>query len=381
MISWTALQAFLVLTLLTGQSVASHSGARRAHHARHANPEKRLAKRQSCRASSASFSITASSTSSTHSTTPATTPTTTSTTQAKPTTTSTQEKPQTTTKSSSSNSGSSNSGSSNSGSSNSGSSSSGSSVASVKAAAGFTPNNIKAGTSSGNAMSKVGPHIGWWYDWTPSPSWQGSVMPVPMLWGGGSADSTDSSRLAAFQQITQAPQYMLGFEEPDCPSGGGSAGMSVADGVASWEKNIAPFKAKGTKLGSPSMCKQVAETWLKQFSEQISTDWDFTAVHINKNSMDGVNADLDHYAQYGKPMWITEFACVDDSTGFVPCTDQGEINNFINQIVPLFEGDSRVAAYAYSNGEGLGDVWPMTDSNGDLTQSGQTYINAISKYH
>jgi len=113
-----------------------------------------------------------------------------------------------------------------------------------------------------------------------------------MLWGGGNADSTDASRFAAFKKITNAPQYMLGFEEPDCASGGGSAGMSVSDGVQIWEQYIAPFKAKGTKLGSPSMCKQAAETWLKQFSEQISTDWDFTAIHVNKNNMDGVRLTL-----------------------------------------------------------------------------------------
>jgi len=206
-------------------------------------------------------------------------------------------------------------------------------------------------------------------------------MAVPMLWGGGEADGTDASRLAAFQRITQAPQYMIGFEEPDCPSGGGSAGMSVSEGVQDWEKYIAPFKGKGTKLVSPSMCKQVAETWLKDFTDQISTPYDYTNVHINKNSMAGVKADLDHYAGYNKPLWITEFACVDDSTGFTPCTDQGEINNFINDIVDLFESDGRVAAYAYSNGEGLGNVWPMTTGSGALSESGQTYVSAISRYH
>jgi hypothetical protein len=33
--------------------------------------------------------------------------------------------------------------------------------------------------------------------------------------------------------------------------------------------------------------------------------------------------------------------------GFTPCTDQEEINDYINQIVDLFQTDSRVAAYAY----------------------------------
>jgi hypothetical protein len=40
--------------------------------------------------------------------------------------------------------------------------------------------------------------------------------------------------------------------------------------------------------------EQAAETWLNQFSQQISTDWDFTTVHVNKNDMIGVKADLVH---------------------------------------------------------------------------------------
>jgi len=129
------------------------------------------------------------------------------------------------------------------------------------------------------------------------------------------------------------------------------------------------------------MCHQAAATWLKKFSEQIKTDWDITNIHVNKNNMDGVRADLDHYAQYGKPIWVSEFACVDDSSGFVPCTSQSEINTFLDDIVDLFEGDSRVAAYAYSNGEGLGNIWPMTTTSGALSASGKTYLEAISKYH
>ena len=61
------------------------------------------------------------------------------------------------------------------------------------------------------------------------------------------------------------------------------------------------------------MCHQAAETWLTPFSKQISRQWDITNLHINKNSADGIHADLDHYWNtYGKPMWITE-VCTDPS--------------------------------------------------------------------
>ncbi|KAF7374815.1 Glyco-hydro-cc domain-containing protein [Mycena sanguinolenta] len=339
MISWSSL---LVLTLLAGEALAAaHPGAHRraAHHAK--APAKR-SKRGSCTPKHSSLSVTGTVTSAKASTTSSSTSTTTTTTKAKTTTSTTAAAPKNTgssnSGSSSGSSGSSSSGSSSSGSSGSSSSSSGSKITSVQAAAGSTPNNNKAGTSSGDAISSLSGLIGWYYDWTPNPASHGNIMAVPMLWGGGTADSTDASRLAAFSDITQAPQYMIGFEEPDCPSGGGSAGMSVSEGVSVWQSKIAPFQAKGTKLVSPSMCKQADETWLAQFKGEISTMWDITNVHINKNSMAGVQEDLDHYASYGKPMWITEFACVDDSNGFTPCTDQNEINTFISQIVDLFEG-------------------------------------------
>lgn len=58
------------------------------------------------------------------------------------------------------------------------------------------------------------------------------------------------------------------------------------------------------------MCHQAAEQytqWLAGFSAKISTSFDVVNLHINKNSMAGVKADLDYYySVYQKPMWVTE---------------------------------------------------------------------------
>jgi hypothetical protein len=88
-----------------------------------------------------------------------------------------------------------------------------------------------------------------------------------------------------------------------------------------------------------------------------------------------------HYETYGKPIWVTEFACVDgtwhishvivhdvyqgiiDNKKFEPCTNQSEIDTFIDDVVDYFEGNSKVFAYAYSNGLGLGNVWPLMKGN------------------
>jgi hypothetical protein len=121
--------------------------------------------------------------------------------------------------------------------------------------------------------------------------------------------------------------------------------------------------------------------------------------------------------KYGKPIWVTEFACVDgkwlcfflikafhllahpvDTQGFTPCSDQQEINNFINEIVPYLQGNPNISAYAYSNGLGLGELWPLMQGNSLRysfflmqcikilsscchSESGKTYLAAIEKYH
>lgn len=49
-----------------------------------------------------------------------------------------------------------------------------------------------------------------------------------MLWGDGAlgSDQDDAARVAAFKALTITPEYVIGFEEPDC-STPGSAAMTV----------------------------------------------------------------------------------------------------------------------------------------------------------
>lgn len=244
------------------------------------------------------------------------------------------------------------------------------------------PNGKKAGISSGNGLSQFAPHLSWWYDWNAAPSSNDApgLIYVPMLWGSGNlgGEQNDAARVDSFRSVGD-PTYIMGFEEPDC-STPGSANMDIQTTIDKWNELIAP--KSNSLLISPSWCKQIHEEYMKPFTAGISRPYDITNVHINKNNMDGVRAAIDHYAQYNKPLWITEFACVDDSTGFTPCTDEGQITQFIYDIVDLFENDSRVHAYAFSNGLGLGDAWRLTEGDGNtLTAAGRAYLNAISKYH
>ncbi|KAK5996163.1 hypothetical protein PT974_04591 [Cladobotryum mycophilum] len=237
----------------------------------------------------------------------------------------------------------------------------GASVVALAQHAPFIPGGKKAGSAGGRTLPFWKDHLGWWYDWTPSPDHQvPGVAAVSMLWGAGNNGKQDAARFQEFQHLSSAPQYLLGFNEPDCSGADTSANIAVDKGVSLWNSMIVPWGQKGSLLGSPSMCRQKDESWLKQFkSKQLARDWDFTAIHIYKPDMAGVQADIDYYWKtYGKPIWVTEFGCVYDQQGFKACSDQNQINKWIYDVVDLFEHNEHVAAYAYTDGGGLGNLWP-----------------------
>jgi len=248
------------------------------------------------------------------------------------------------------------------------------------------PNGRKAGLAGGNAFNYMKKDLGWWYDWTAIPeghSGDGTIS-VPMLWGAGHQGTGDATRLSSFKTLIASktvPTHVLGFNEPDC-TGSASADMTPQNAAALWKSLVAPMGKKGSLLGSPAMCMQAAETWLKPFEAALggSRSWDFTAVHIYTDNMVDVKATINHFAQYGRPIWVTEFGCV--HKGFTPCEDQSGIDSFIWAIVELFESDNRVHGYAYTDGGGLGTKWlPTVNGYGTgLSASGKTYSYAIAKY-
>lgn len=174
---------------------------------------------------------------------------------------------------------------------------------------------------------------------------------------------------------------MMGFYEPDFTPPDSSS-ISSTSAASTWSTTLAPLGApKGsTLLGSPSLATQKDESWLTPFKDAPGhPTWDFTCIHTNKPNVTGVMEDVEYYlAKYGKPIWVSEFACVDDQD-WTPCTDPQEIKSFIEDVVRFLQANESVVAYGYSNGDGLGTAWPMIDSaTGAVTASGQVYLDVIS---
>ncbi|CAD6937656.1 unnamed protein product [Tilletia controversa] len=254
------------------------------------------------------------------------------------------------------------------------------------------PHGLKAGITGEDGLEALAPYIGSYSNWKPqpwSPEPPENVLFMPMVWGAGQGSSHDAELLHTFRSLYHVsssnrqapPKVVIGFEEPDCPTGHGSSGVSVDAGARIWNQVVAPLKQDGTILASPSMCKQTDEDWLTPFKEKIDVAWDVTNVHVNQDNVDDVKREIDYYWDtYGKPIYVTEFACV-HTNPWDPVTDQALINRYINDVVDYFESDDRVAMYQYSTGMGLSDQWRLTkEGTKELTESGRVYRNAIRKY-
>ncbi|KAF6241884.1 hypothetical protein HO173_000596 [Letharia columbiana] len=271
------------------------------------------------------------------------------------------------------------------------------------ASSSITPNGIKAGVAgfpdivntNKAALDQYAPYISWYSDYWPNTtdftSGTKTVKGIGMLWGNGDLNETDptapigtaaaddKNRYAAYTDLpaSPAPDYMMGFYEPDWPAPY-SSNMNAPTAATAWKATLG--KLGNTLVGSPSMATQMDETWLTPFMEALGVTeppWDYTCIHTNKNTSDGVKADVGYYwTKYGKPVWVSEFACVNDKS-WTMC-DQDTVNTFIPEVVDFFEKNASVIAYGYSNGAGLGSVWPLINSTtGKLTSSGNCYLDVL----
>ncbi|WP_162854531.1 glycosyl hydrolase [Sphingobium estronivorans] len=139
----------------------------------------------------------------------------------------------------------------------------------------------------------------WFYSWTKRAP-QSDRRFVPMHWG-----RQDSAG--------QTHAVMLAFNEPDEPK---QAAMTVEEALAQWPRLMAAAR----RLSSPATSREQtlgAQSWLGRFmaeAERRSYRVDFIAVHYYTQDPDiGLfKRFLEQvHAQYGRPVWVTEWALAD----------------------------------------------------------------------
>jgi len=198
-------------------------------------------------------------------------------------------------------------------------------------------------TQDDNIWDQPNSDLTWYYNYGASPTqkYQGTKLQfVPMLWGAPSNPTTDmtfyntvASQIKAGDNVT----YVLGFNEPDGCSSGGSC-VSAANAAAVWKKQMEPLKWQyGIKLGAPAMTGATTGfTWLQNFMAACAAIngnntgclIDFIPIHWYGNfeglasHMGQVNGSYPNVTD----MWVTEYAYADedltDSQSFYNTTAQ-----------------------------------------------------------
>lgn len=237
------------------------------------------------------------------------------------------------------------------------------------------------------------PWISWYSNYEPvAPNIKASdhtVVGAPMLWGKGDQCLTgnpdgpvDAWRLGNFTEYVSSgetdPNVFFGFYEPDCDCPSSSHITDPVVGAQKWNQLIAPLRSRGIALGSPPMCTQLDQTWLTKFSAQGIT-WDITSIHVNKPTVaEGIKVVEYYVSTFGKPVWISEFTCVNDQN-WSSCGDQATVNAFIDGMVEYFEDNDMVLAYGANNGEGVPGVWNLMTSDWppQLTATGKHYQSVL----
>ncbi|MGW0770012.1 glycoside hydrolase family protein [Streptomyces sp. NPDC002676] len=213
------------------------------------------------------------------------------------------------------------------------------------------------GVTNALADSKAG----WFYTWS---SGKQQITPpsgvefVPMIWGKGSV--TD----AELGQAEQQGKTLLGFNEPDMP---GQANMTVPQALDLWPR----LQSTGMRLGAPAVATgaDVADGWLDRFMKGAASRHykvDFIPLHWYGGDFDATHAtaQLRNYLQathnrYRKPIWLTEYALIDFSTGTPRYPTQAQQAAFVKQSTAMLQGLPFVERYAWftlstSHGDGTG---------------------------
>lgn len=251
-------------------------------------------------------------------------------------------------------------------------------TAATTGAAATKKKGVSAWDFTGVTQCLTDSRAGWFYTWS---SGLGAITRpagvefVPMIWGPNSV--TDAELNQARQQGTT----LLGFNEPDHP---GQATMPVTQALDLWPR----LQSTGLRLGAPAVATgaNVTGGWLDSFLQGATARGlrvDFIPVHWYGADFDATNATAQlrsylqaTYDRHRKPLWLTEYALIDWSSGTARYPTQAQQAAFVQQSTAMLQGLSFVERYAWftlstSRGDGTGLYNGTT-----ATQVGAAYRSA-----
>lgn len=217
-----------------------------------------------------------------------------------------------------------------------------------------------------------GSALAWHYNWgssvPPNALGTASLEFVPMAWTIGPLDTSSWSGI----------KHLLSFNEPNFHS---QSNLTPTQAAQAWPGLQAAARNAGVIMTGPAMnfCGPASEcvnmdpfAWFQQFLDSCSLiggcEFSAVAFHSYTCSIEALNKFAHQYhTLFGKPLWLTEFACADDKS-----VDQ---RVFVQKAVLYLELNPHIERYAFfseadSSGSIVGNV--LFNSTG-LTPVGELY--------
>ena len=224
-------------------------------------------------------------------------------------------------------------------------------------------------------LGALSPPVTWWYNWSTRPdapvAGDGSAEFVPMVWGGS---FDDAQVLAA---IPPGSRFLLTFNEPNFHS---QANLTAAQAAALWPRLEAIADARGLELVSPavnfcgpaSACNETDPfAYLEAFLAACpGCRVDYVAAHWYACSGEALSWYLGQLKRFGRPIWLTEFACGDGTDLSLPAQQR-----YLSDGVAILEADPDVFRYAWFSGRtGAIPNVSLLGGEGELTVLGREYV-------
>jgi hypothetical protein len=243
------------------------------------------------------------------------------------------------------------------------------------AEAGATEASCKRGLawSGRSAMSPKLAPLAFWYNWSESADAVADELEfVPMVWG-----EFDDATLAS--RLQPGARYLLGFNEPNFFE---QANLSAAAAAALWPRLQAIADERGLALVSPAVnfcgddatgsgpCHDTnpADYLSDFFAACVGCRVDYVAVHWYNCDLASLEWYLGEFAAFGKPLWLTEFACA-----YGGDTSPAGQAAYMREAIPFLENEPSVFRYAWFSGDPIPSARLM-QSSGELTALGETYV-------
>lgn len=175
------------------------------------------------------------------------------------------------------------------------------------------------------------------------------------------------------------PEALLGFNEPELESQGH---LSPQEAAGLWHQLEAQASTV-QKLVSPAMCGDIGRgtAWMKSFLGACQgCRIDAIAIHSYYCELADIQRLVNAYRGFGKPIWLTEFACAVQGKDV---SMQGQIQ-FMKNVVPWLEQEPAIEKYAWFSFFTNQWTFPITSPNpdagliygdGHLSELGRVYLS------